>query len=65
MVSGTTNLSISQDDMVGMNQISSGIIQNPVGPIGSSNVQYQQVENLIGPSGSSNFQYQQPYEAQV
>lgn len=57
MVSGTTNMSSSQAHMVGMNQPSSAIVQNPTGPTGSSNVQYQQVQNLVGPNESRNFQY--------
>jgi len=58
MVSGTTNVSSSQAHMVGMNQPSSGIIQNPTSPAGSSNVQYQQVQNPVGTFGSRNFHYQ-------
>lgn len=38
MVSGTTIVSSSHDHMIGVNQPSSGVIQNPVGPIGLSNV---------------------------
>ena len=38
MVSGATNVSSSQADMIGINQPSSGIIYNPVDPTGSSNV---------------------------
>jgi len=51
MVSAATNVSSSQAHMVGMNQPSFGIIQNPTGPARSSNVQYQQVQNPVGPSG--------------
>ena len=58
MMFGTTTISGSQPHMVGMNQPSLGSISHPVGPAGSSNVQYQQPD--VGPSGSSGVQYQQP-----
>jgi len=54
---GATNLSGSKFDMLGMTQPSSGVIHNPIDPIGSSNVEYQQVQNLVVPSRSRNVQY--------
>jgi len=54
MVSSATNVSGSQAHMLGMNQPSSGVIQNPDDPAGSSIVQYQQVQNLVGLSESNN-----------
>jgi len=41
MVAVTTNMSSSHAHMVGVNRPSSGAIQNPTSPVGSSNVQYQ------------------------